>query len=178
MQTKKFSETIKNLNMKQNTIKGTFYELYVGDRYRKHYEEKYSNINIEYRGILLGKKDEGIDIIITYEKNNKNHYTFVQCKNLDIEKKNSITYQQIKTFLYDCIKYAKIHNIPFSQIRATYIVPDKDLYKRNAIKSALVNNENFKIKCSLAYLEIPTNGIKVLDEFNTNNSKQTQIAYS
>ena len=74
---------------KDNIRKGRDYELYISDYFRKQ------GYKIKPFGILNGRKDKGIDVIIMKDK----EITLIQCKNWKANSNYKVKHQHLKEFL-------------------------------------------------------------------------------
>jgi len=119
-------------NSKNKNEIGQEYERKVG----KHYEKK--GYSVTYRGIELGVKDGGIDLIAS----NKYEILLIQCKFWKDE--NSITHKMVKEFFGNCNFY--INNNPEIQtkkVKSIYVVPNHKIISRSAY---YIFKENY-VKC-------------------------------
>lgn len=103
----------------------------------KHYEKK--GYKVEYRGLELGLKDGGIDLVAI----NKNELLLIQCKYW--KKENSITPNMIKEFYGNChffIDKDKTDKYRYKTITCIYAITDhkslhfgaNQIFKENYIK--------------------------------------------
>ena len=74
---------------KDNVRKGRDYELFITDYFRKQ------GYQIKPFGILNGRKDKGIDVIIKKEK----EITLIQCKNWKADSSYKIKHKHLKEFI-------------------------------------------------------------------------------
>ena len=86
----------KKNNYKENIAKGKAYEKYIG----KHIEIK--GFEVDYRGLRLGIKDGGIDLVAI----KGDTYILIQCKNWS---KQSIKQKDIRVFIGDYYNYIEEH---------------------------------------------------------------------
>ncbi len=123
-----------------NQDKGLAYEKLVG----KYFEMK--SFSVEYRGIELGVKDGGIDLVLFDKKNME--YTLVQCKNYSHE--NSINHQNIKEFYGNSMIF-KNNNPDMKISDYLYVIPDNKVLD----KSAKFFIQDKSLNHHIEYKEIP-----------------------
>lgn len=123
--------------------KGRQYEEYVG----KYFEAK--GYHVDYRGIKLGKKDGGIDLIAIKE----NEIILIQCKNWNGNTK--IKQSEIRKFYGDCSKYVEDNHLLRDEVQYRYVIPSKNLLDIQAEKYFISNH--LKIR----YVVIPFLGDQV-----------------
>jgi len=122
-------EYIKQQNKKFKTF---------GDEYEKFIGKKYENIgkNVIYHGLNLGKKDNGIDLIIDEKKS----ITFVQCKNWKSMGHHKLNQKDIRAFIGDCYMYMfnnqinKKHNFHFIVADSGLLTKSAEIYIQNNCK--------------------------------------------
>ncbi len=95
---KTLQENRKNM-YKDNVRKGRDYELFVTDHFRKQ------GYQIKPFGILNGRKDKGIDVII---KKNK-EITLIQCKNWKADSSYKVKHKDLKEFLGNTTAFLENH---------------------------------------------------------------------
>lgn len=122
---------------KEKEEKGRLYELKVGE----HFENE--GYEVEYRGIKLGKKDGGIDLIARKETET----ILIQCKNW----KGNIKIKQtdIRKFYGDCSKYIEDHLLSRDEVQYRYIIPSRELLDYQAERFFIENHTRIR------YVQIP-----------------------
>ncbi len=99
---------------KSNYQKGAEYERQIG----KLYEMK--GYNVEYRGIKMGKKDKGIDLIATKE----NELILIQCKNWE---NSTVKQKDIRNFLGDCFTFIENNpHLKIKDIKRVFVTSNKE----------------------------------------------------
>ena len=119
---KEVSTTKKSI-YKDNINKGKDYEKFVG----KHIES--FDFEVDYRGLRMGKKDGGIDLIA--KKNNT--YVLIQCKNWS---KRKVKQKDIRVFVADYYTYLDEHPKLKDKKTKAYFYVSNDLYDVGAKKYA------------------------------------------
>jgi restriction system protein len=133
----------KGANRKKNYAELKKVNKQKGDRYEAKIGEslEIAGYKVIYRGLELGKKDEGIDLIAE----NKNEIILIQCKNW---KENEVTHKEIKEFLWNCHAFAKKINpdkpIKYKFFASNRINPSADTYVKQQIKAGV------PIECKIA----------------------------
>jgi len=118
----------KKSNYKENVKKGKEYEKYVGK-----YIESFG-FDVDYRGLKMGRKDGGIDLIA--RKNNT--YVLIQCKNWS---KKRVTQKDIRVFIGDYYAYLDEHPELRDKNTKAYFYVSNDLYDKGAKNYA--NSKDF-----------------------------------
>ena len=113
----------KKSTYKDNIDKGKDYEKFVG----KHIES--FDFEVDYRGLRMGKKDGGIDLIA--KKNNT--YVLIQCKNWS---KRKVKQKEIRVFVADYYIYLDEHPELKDKKTKAYFYVSNDLYDLGAKKYA------------------------------------------
>lgn len=115
-------------------------KIHAGEEYEKFIGKKYetSGYKVEYRGLILGKQDGGIDLVAE----NDEKVVLVQCKNwIDINH-YQIESRDLRAFLGDCYLYL-LHNTINKPISYHYIISDIHMLSES---SKLFLNQNTMIK--------------------------------
>lgn len=122
---------------KEKEEKGRLYELRVGE----HFENE--GYEVEYRGISLGKRDGGIDLIARKEA----EIILIQCKNW----KGNIKIKQadIRKFYGDCSKYIEDNLLSRDEVQYRYIIPSRGLLDYQAERFFIENHTRIR------YVQIP-----------------------
>lgn len=117
---------------KEKEEKGRLYELKVGE----HFENE--GYEVEYRGIHLGKRDGGIDLIARKEA----EIILIQCKNW----KGNIKIKQadIRKFYGDCSKYIEDNLLSRNEVQYRYIIPSKNLLDYQAERFFIENHTRIR----------------------------------
>lgn len=117
---------------KEKEEKGRLYELRVGE----HFENE--GYEVEYRGIHLGKRDGGIDLIARKEA----EIILIQCKNW----KGNIKIKQadIRKFYGDCSKYIEDNLLSRNEVQYRYIIPSKNLLDYQAERFFIENHTRIR----------------------------------
>ncbi|WP_298690503.1 restriction endonuclease [uncultured Sulfuricurvum sp.] len=117
---------------KEKEEKGRLYELKVGE----HFENE--GYAVEYRGISLGKRDGGIDLIARKEA----EVILIQCKNW----KGNIKIKQadIRKFYGDCSKYIEDNLLSRDEVQYRYIIPSKSLLDYQAERFFIENHTRIR----------------------------------
>lgn len=117
---------------KEKEEKGRLYELRVGE----HFENE--GYEVEYRGISLGKKDGGIDLIARKEA----EVILIQCKNW----KGNIKIKQadIRKFYGDCSKYIEDNLLSRDEVQYRYIIPSRALLDYQAERFFIENHTRIR----------------------------------
>jgi len=113
---------------KKNIQKGKDYEKFVSNYFK---EQGYK---VKEHGLIHGRKDKGIDIIIMKNK----EITLIQCKNWKADSKKKINHAMIKEFLGNC---------------ATFIEKNKDKAKNYKIKKLYVTSNYILENNAKRYIE-------------------------
>lgn len=128
-------------------------KVHIGEEYEKYIGKKYetASYKVEYRGLILGKQDGGIDLIAE----NEERIVLVQCKNwIDINI-HQIESRDLRAFLGDCYLYL-LHNTINKQISYHFIISDIHMLSDS---SKLFLNQNTMIKVKEVRFE--------MDDLNT-----------
>ena len=138
----------KKSSYKENVKKGKDYERYVG-RYIESFD-----FEVEYRGLRMGRRDGGIDLIA--KKNNI--FVLIQCKNWS---KKKVTQKDIRVFVGDYYTYLEEHPELHDKKTKAYFYISNDLIELRdiatvaevIIKSALSRQESRGTHYTLDYPE-------------------------
>lgn len=117
---------------KEKEEKGRLYELRVGE----HFEGE--GYTVEYRGISLGRRDGGIDLIARKEA----EIILIQCKNW----KGNIKIKQadIRKFYGDCSKYIEDNLLSREEVQYRYIIPFRGLLDYQAERFFIENHTQIR----------------------------------
>jgi Holliday junction resolvase len=117
---------------KEKEEKGRLYELQVGEQFES---EGYV---VDYRGIGLGKKDGGIDLIAK----KGSEIILIQCKNW----RGNIKIKQadIRKFYGDCSKYVEDNFLARDEVKYQYIIPSRGLLDRQAERFFIENHTRIR----------------------------------
>ncbi len=106
-----------------NQAVGNDYEAYIGKKYEK------LGYKVEYRGMIKGVFDGGIDLICKMDKK----IIFVQCKNWAIHK-YKINQKDLRAFVGDVQLLLMKDDTKYSNISYNFIISDKEILSNNAKK--------------------------------------------
>lgn len=110
---------------------GKNYELRVGKLYEKRGYE------VEYRGIELGLKDGGIDLIAK----KPNETVLIQCK---YWKNRKIDHLVVRSFFGDCFAYINKRSIPYDEVRCILAIPSRDTLEYGAKQYFIENTPKMR----------------------------------
>ncbi len=129
----------KNKNKKryrENIKKGRDYELFIS----KYFRDK--GYQVKEHGLIEGRKDKGIDIIIKKDKT----ITLIQCKNWKSDSKYKIKHKDLKEFLGNGIAFIQMNKEKAKDYTIEYMfVSSNDILDGSAIHF-LRDNEILKYK--------------------------------
>jgi restriction system protein len=122
---------------KDNIQKGKNYEKFISNYFK---EQGYK---VKEHGLIYGKKDKGIDIIVMKDK----EVTLIQCKNWKANSKKRINHIMIKEFLGNCATFIEKNKDKANKytIKKLYIVSN-DILENNAKNFIKENKEIVKYK--------------------------------
>lgn len=128
----KLNSNVFNGKIDKSITKGSKYEEFIGKKYEK------LNKEVIYNGLVHGKKDNGIDLIV----NDENSITFVQCKNWVDNEYHKLNQKDLRAFIGDCFMYLLDNQIN-KNYNFHFVVSDNSLLTKSA---ELYLKENRKIK--------------------------------
>ena len=117
-------------------------KMHAGAEYEKFIGQKYESLGykVEYRGIILGKQDGGIDLIAE----NTNNFSLVQCKNWIETDNYQIDSKDLRAFIGDCYLYL-LQNSVQKKVGFHFIISDYQMLSKSA-KQFLKQQKNLQVK--------------------------------
>ncbi|MDD2790436.1 MAG: restriction endonuclease [Sulfurimonas sp.] len=103
--------------------------VYAGEEYEKFVGKKYESAGyiVDYRGLNLGKKDGGLDLIAE----NATSIVFVQCKNWIETDNYQIESRDLRAFIGDCYLFL-LQNTIDKRLAFHYIISDNEMLSESA----------------------------------------------